>query len=68
MKQGKSLTLAEAEKIIGLCHNALGEHEGSDHESLPEAINTHISERNQRIAELEQQLSDARERYNDASG
>ena len=38
--------------IIRRCHEALGESGDSDHDSLPEAIATHIRERNQRIAEL----------------
>lgn len=45
------------ESLVGRCHEALGEDAGSDHDSLPEAIATHIRERDQRISELERALA-----------
>ena len=47
------------EEIIGRCHKAIGESEHSDHDSLPDAIATHIRERDQRIDELERELAEA---------
>ena len=51
--------VAELERIVGLCHNALGQHECSDDETLPGHIASFVVEHRQRIAELEAQLEAA---------